>query len=300
MDWPAKLRARLGRAAATPAPQIVLIVLALGADMAWRGWLWVLPIIALVCFAAWLIARQRARTLADIPTSRIGSAAQGYVELSGEAKGHPGAPLLTPFRHLPCVWYECTAQEKRHDKWHTVEHARSDQTFLLHDDSGECVVDPEQAEVRTSHRETWTDDDRRYTEYLLLPRDRLYAIGAFATRNPIETVLNTKEDLGEVLAEWKQDKATLHARFDLNTDGMIDDAEWRLARAQAKREVEKLHREIRSAPGYHELSAPRDGRPFVISNFPQDQLISKFKRWALAHLLTMIASLIGWCALLAR
>jgi hypothetical protein len=44
----------------------------------------------------------RLRTIADIPTARIRSAPQGYVELAGHALAHR-ASVTAPLTELPCV-----------------------------------------------------------------------------------------------------------------------------------------------------------------------------------------------------
>ena len=98
---------------------------------------WVIaPIVACFSFGAWLILQRRYRLSADMPTSTVGGAVQGYVELQGVAAAHPAAPLYSPLRALPCVWYHYCVQEKQGDKWKTVRQETSDATFLLRDGSG--------------------------------------------------------------------------------------------------------------------------------------------------------------------
>ena len=50
-----------------------------------RIWLIAMGLVALISFFVWSSTFKRARTIADIATSRIASAAQGYVELYGRA-----------------------------------------------------------------------------------------------------------------------------------------------------------------------------------------------------------------------
>lgn len=69
------------------------------------GWLLALGAIGLLGTWGWLSSLRRARAILDTPTSRIGSAAQGIVELVGKGRPLPGAPLLSPMTHLPCLWY---------------------------------------------------------------------------------------------------------------------------------------------------------------------------------------------------
>lgn len=83
-----------------------------------------------------------------------------------------------------------------------------------------------------------------------------------------------------MLAEWKKNKPSLLQRFDLNRDGEIDEREWELARAQAKREVEKQHRDLRAQPGFHVLHAPSDGRRFLITNRDPDVMAKSLRLWS--------------------
>jgi hypothetical protein len=251
----------------------------------------VAPLLACFSFGAWLILQRRYRLTADIPTSTIASAVQGYVELKGSAASHPSAPTYSPMRALPCVWYHYHVEEKRGDKWQTISRQKSDATFLLRDRTGECIVDPDHAEIMSRHTDVKIIGDIRQTEHLLLAGDRLYALGQFKTLNPVETHLDSREDVGTILADWKRDKKTLMARFDLNQDGEIDEREWRLARAQAKREVAKQHRELRAQPGFHLLHKPVDGRHFLITNHDQEKTERSLLNWSRVFLVAFVVAL---------
>lgn len=250
----------------------------------------VAPLIACVSLGAWLLSHRRYRTTTDTPTSNIASAVQGYVELQGLAKAHPSAPLFSRIRGLPCVWYRYLVQEQDSDSWETTQQETSASTFLLRDATGECIVDPDHAEILTAHREVKQVGGQRFTEYLLLENDRLYALGEFKTLNPVDTRLDSREDLGNLLADWKRDKPTLLQRFDLNKDGEIDEGEWKLARARAKREVEKQHRDLRAQPGFHVLGAPSNGRHFLITNRNPEVVSRSLQRWSWFFLAAFIIS----------
>jgi hypothetical protein len=112
----------------------------------------------------------------------------------------------------------------------------------------------------------------------------LYAIGEFATIGGGTTELDFNRDLGDLLAEWKKDKTTLHKRFDLDNDAQLDLKEWSLARQAAKREILKQHSEIRAQPGTHVLRKPKDGRLHLISNLDPDALSRKFSLCGRLHL----------------
>lgn len=293
------MRRALREFACSPAPQ--LSAAAIGWQFAnARAWLWLLPPLAAASAFAWVSVYRRQRAISDTPTSTINGAAQGYVELHGSAEQPTGSEIRSPLTSLPCVWYKFVTEERRDNKWRVVNRGESDASFALQDETGRCVIDPEHAEVRTKHKQRWTRGDYRYTEYLLLPKDRLYAIGEFATVNPVETRADTRQEVGALLADWKTDKASLHERFDLDGDGELNDQEWTLARAEAKRQVGRREAEFRAQPGIHVMRMPKDGRPFVIANFDSGKLVTRYRFWGYFHVAAIVAATIAWGVLLAR
>lgn len=274
-----------------------LLLLLIGFKLETRsGWLVCLSIMAAVSMLAWLSALSRLRTIRDTPTSKIASAAQGYVEFIG--LGHPfGEPLLSKLSLLPCLWYRYRIEKRESEnKWKTMDSGESDDSFVLRDDTGECVVDPEQAEILTQHHDQWHDGDYRYTEWKLIEHDSLYVIGQFRTRGGSSLEFNTREELNALLAEWKKDMPTLLKRFDLDNNGTLDMQEWMLARSAARREVTKMMREEQAQPDINIIGQPRDGRLFLISNVDQGKLSRRYLFWSWAHLAIFFGALcgIGW------
>jgi hypothetical protein len=280
-----------------------LLLLLIGFRLESRnGWLACLSIMAAVSIMAWLSALNRLRAIRDTPTSKIASAAQGYVELIG--RGHPfGEPLLGQLSRLPCLWYRYKIEKRESEnKWKTMDSGESDDSFILRDETGECVVDPEQAEIFTRHRDQWHDLDYRYTEWKLIEHDSLYVIGQFRTQGGSSLVFNTREELNALLAEWKKDMPALLKRFDLDGNGTLDMQEWMLARSAAKREVAKMMREEQAQSDINIISRPREGELFLISNLDQDKLSRRYLFWSWAHLAIFFGALggIGWVLQSAR
>lgn len=257
-----------------------------------EAWPIILGLISAISFFAWVGNQRRSRLILDTPTSRIASAAQGYIEVTGRATQAHDIPLLSKLTLLPCVWYRYIIERERNDNkgYDIVEQGTSDDTILIDDGSGQCFIDPDYAEVITRHKQVWKKGDYRYTEYLLSPLDTLYAIGEFTTLGGANSPLDFKDDLNALLTEWKRDKTQLHERFDLNKDGQIDHREWELAVLAAKREVAKQHGEIRLKDGTHLLRKPKDGRLFLLSNLPEENLARKYVLWGGFHLLTFLGA----------
>ncbi|HEX5364133.1 MAG TPA: hypothetical protein VFW59_07670 [Gallionella sp.] len=271
-----------------------LLLLLVGAQLESRaGWLSTLSLMALVSFVAWLSALYRLRTIRDTPTSKVASAAQGYVELSGLGQPFGDAPLISQLRMLPCLWYRYKIeQHTREDKWKVIDSGESSDSFLLRDNSGDCIVDPEHAELITKHRDQWRDGDYRYTEWKLIKGDSLYVIGEFRTHSGA-IAFDDRKELIALLAEWKRDMPALHARFDLDRNGELDMQEWMLARQAAKREVAKMQRAAQALPDVHLIGPPRDGKLFLISNLTPERLARRYLFWSMAHLAIFFGALLG-------
>lgn len=278
-----------------------LILLGIGAHIGTRtGWLGCLAAMGLLSLSAWLSALYRLRMVRDTPTSRIASAAQGYVELIGAGRRFGDQPLLAKLSQRPCLWYRYRIEQKDHDgDWRTEEDGESEDSLLLDDDSGQCVIDPSGAEVLTKHKKQWQDSTHRYTEWLFLEREPLYAIGQFHTLSG-DGHANLNDMVKDILTEWKQDLHALHARFDHNRDGELDLHEWEHARLAARAEAERRLADIRAAPETHIMRRPDDGRLFILSNLPPEKLARRYALWTWAHLALFFGALTAFGWLTAR
>lgn len=270
-----------------------LVLVFIGFEMGTpAGWMFVSSGIAALSVLAWLLALRRWRLIADTPTSQVATAAQGYVELSGRGKALAGLPVLSPLNGLPCLWYRYTVETKDSDgKWHHDHTETSDASLILADESGECLIDPEGAEVISTRKDSWEEGDRRYTQWLLLQDEQLYALGQFTTKSGLDLQLDRNEDIKHLLAEWKRDHPQLLKRFDLDGDNKVSLHEWELARSAARREVEARHREARNSADLHLMHYPADGRLYLLSNVPAEKLARRYKIWAWGHLAIFFAAL---------
>ena len=266
-------------------------------------------LVAAASFAGVFLFLHRARLIEDTPTSKLRSAAQGYVELEGDAAVMDGPPIVAPLTHTPCAWFQFRVEEKESDdggrhhngRWRVISRGRSEGLFLLRDDTGQCVVDPDGALVTPSVTQVWYGNtptpppgiigprerhwfgtgSYRYREERLHPGDYLYAIGDLRSAGGGVEGPTRAEAVRELLAAWKRDQPRLLARFDRNGDGAIDAAEWDQARDAAEHEAAaELGRRL-SEPGVLLLSRPPDGqRPFLLSSEPPHRLSGRYKRYA--------------------
>jgi hypothetical protein len=242
---------------------------------------------------------RRTRLVQDVPTARVRSAPQGYVELEGIARLLDETPELAPLSGKPCCWYKFSIERRSKDKWVRVKSGHSDRQFLLEDVTGECVIDPHGAEVSTRHKRTWSGDSGealwlgiqrssfsewfggryRYTEELLVDGDPLYAVGWFKSLDDLDHRRGRDALTRDLLREWKQRQVTLIERFDHDRNGRIDPEEWEMVRSAAERRADEDYAEQRTAMHVHRLSRPDDRQlPFLLANLPQEDLVQRY-RW---------------------
>jgi hypothetical protein len=268
---------------------------------------------ALVIASAGLVQffrlQRRRRLMDDMPTARIRSAAQGYVELIGRVQP-PDMPLLAPLSGTPCAWYrfhvERRKSEARNGGWETEQRGASEVQFWLDDGSGRCVVDPEGAEVRVRNKRTWQgptpqvatdaggavlwagDADHRYTEELMLPGESVYALGQFQSLDPLQT--SAHDDVRELVTAWKAD-AKQRAAFDANRNGELDAAEFAQLRAAAAGQVASARGEQATRPQTHVLRKPPGRRIFLLTTLPPEKLGQSLRWQAWGWLATSLLTL---------
>lgn len=253
----------------------------------------------------------RRRLMEDMPTSRIRSASQGYVELEGVARLMDGLPILSPLTQNTCCWYrykvEKREQSENRSRWVTVRWGVSPSLFLIEDDTGECVIDPEGGLVDAAWKQVWYGPsanpymlthankklfgqrDYRYTEEIIQPGEYLYALGWFTSFDPAHVSLH--ERVRDTVVAWKNDPEK-RRRFDANGDGKLDIKEFEALRAEARRQAEVDHRQHTASGQTHLLRREPSGqRPLLLSTHDQHTLASRLRRQAWFWLFAALAGL---------
>ena len=253
----------------------------------------------------WFISCQRqARFLLDTPTSKIRSAAQGYVELYG-MMSTPESQLTAPLSGQPCVWwsycieeYERSSNNQQHN-WRTLERKTSASMLELDDSTGRCLIDPAGAKVVPVHKQVWHGSQRhprtgesrhwftsallgqrryRYTEERLHAGEPLYAIGHFHTGGGGHEIGDAKAIQAALVREWKQDFPTLLKHFDRNGDGEFSEAECADVREAARQQAVQQVLQLATAPARHFMRKPDENLPVILSSHGEDELARKL-RW---------------------
>jgi E3 ubiquitin ligase len=273
---------------------------------------------AVYCFYYCFVSWRRNRVIGDTPTSRVRSAAQGYVELAGHGQLSPGSKNKAPLSDIPCVWWRYKVEHKgslfaRSRSWHTVMAATSTAPFLLDDGTGQCEVDPEGAQVYPHGSDVWYGHEEwpsrrlpgtqgplhwlwgpllggpyRYSEQRLEAEGRVVAVGLFRSRDATHGS-EAETALAALLHMWKCDQRTLLQRFDTDGDGVLSADEWDGARAAAR---EQVTADLAAKPQVAVLSRlvkPADGRPFLISGSDPTELVRGLRHRAAAGLAGFVA-----------
>lgn len=261
-----------------------------------------------------------ARMIEDVPTSKIRSAHQGYIELEGNGRHLGDQPLVSPLTGKACLWYRFKVERRAADHvdndWHTVRNGCSDDLFCLEDDTGQCVVDPCGADVNGVDTLTWYGDSEhpvdvpllgsgrvgstrgryRYSESFILEKQPLYVIGEFRTQSAVSGC-SVAEMTRDIIRQWKQDPDHLRAGFDVNKDGELDAREWARVRKEARRQAEQAFAERARQPDVHLISKSVNRHyPFVISPRPQRHLAQHYRRRALIALVSffVLGGVVTW------
>lgn len=206
------------------------------------------------------------RIIEDIPISKIGSAAQGYNKLKGQQ--HNIGPIIkSEFTQTPCTWYDCRVKKNvrrftaKGIRTHSIEiySNTSKSLILLKDDTGECTIDPNFAEIKSSINISWSGHTPKpglppenwkqkicslfasysYEEKRMEINSPIYAIGMFQTINTpdISEEIENNDSLPDVMKSW--------------TDNEI-------------KQLDDSKRKINILSSY---GLP-DRKPFILSSFP--------------------------------
>jgi hypothetical protein len=254
----------------------------------------ILPAVAVVSFYLTFRYWSLARSVADTALARVRSAPHGYVELYGRAEFAADTKQRNaPLTGRSCVWWSFTIAEKSGRSWAIVDRGTSAEAFMLHDDTGACLVDPDGALIRPSSRNVWYGSESwpsapystggllggryRYTELRIEEHDGVCVLGDCATVGGLADG-GLETDIAALLHLWKDDQATLLKRFDRDGDGTLNASEWDQAREAARSQVLSQRAQM---PTVKQMTKPRDGRTYLIAASDPAHVAQRY-RWQAA------------------
>jgi hypothetical protein len=254
-------------------------------------------------------------------TSKVATAAKGFVELAGVARALNSRPLRDPLARRPCVWYHYDIEERGSGKgnnWRIVDSATSARPFVLDDGTALCAILSLQATIERPRPEVIkVSSKRRYRLWRINEGDPLYALGhlerakagefdeaSLGDEKPVpqtayDRAKRINEVTGNLLSSWKSNPAELIARFDTDGSGHIDWHEWEKARAAARALAEQQVSEGKAAPAMpssetklkqqssaveFKLERPVGDRPMLVAACTEQDLFRRARRRSLIGL----------------
>lgn len=293
----------------------------------------------LVGFFGWRNSVRRRQLVSGTPTSKVATAAKGYAELHGVARNALSKPLHDPITNKECVWFHVETEKFDLGKWRwrTVASAQSSRPFALEDDTGLCLVLPQEARLLTKHSMRVRESLMlRHNVRRIVDGEQLYAIGHLERLLGSESPADTRSaapssyspeferGVAALMGEWKRNPATRARVFDPNRDGMTDDAEMTAARELARAEVarrrgaassavevvadRRLARASVQAERYavgtrevtHWMRTPDDERDYILSSRPEGGVLAHEGRAGWGYLLLFVCVAIVSLLLLAE
>lgn len=243
-------------------------------------------------------------------TSKVATAAKGFVELSGIARALNLQPLHDPIARRPCVWYHYDTEERKRwgkrNEWRVVDSATSARPFVLDDGTALCAILTLQATIERPKPEVIKESStRRHKVWRIKEGDPLYALGHLNRASPGEFDADQQGDgkpaaqtsydrakrvnevMGHTLKAWKSNRAELVARFDSDGSGHVDWHEWEKAQAEARALAEQqvpaskvaslaTKAETKTVQGSaaveFKLECPDDDRPMLVASCTEKEL----------------------------
>ena len=258
----------------------------------------------LLCFMGMVRSIKCMRIIMDTPTSKIRSAAQGYVELKGKAKPIID-PILAPLSNKPCCWYHYKIEKEvsttdsdgyPKTEWRTVARETSPHFFHVIDGTGSVVICPAGADASIKVKETWYNTSvkkrkgslgsallnsvissaacgrLRYYEERIEPDQKVVALGFFRTLSKNETPFELDEVKKHVEAEAVKRKKVSTFR----SLGNLADT----LKQEFTHKVDGIKEEWEAAVKKDKYGKchvlHKKERPFIITTFSEKKIIKRY------------------------
>ncbi len=261
---------------------------------------------ALALWAA-LSAKALRRYITDTPRSKIGSAAQGFVELQGRCEFYGNREIQGFLFGPPCVWHRYFivrlmfgGSNGLRNFGENLSHlpiqvGASDIPFVIRDESGTCIVLPENAKVISSSKRTWLSFGKYYSSKYIGHGARMYVIGEMRSEGCALTSYNENAQVAGLLSTWKKDQSWLLGEFDVDQNGELDQDEWGSAVKRAKKISREIYDQKKDDRIDNVIRKPANGLPMLISDRHPDELAIKFARLGYFNLVIAAGCAVAAC-----
>lgn len=173
---------------------------------------------AIVCLRTLIREWQKKSNIEEVPTSRIESAAQGYVEIYGTAISSD-RKLTSRLRKVPCVYSNYSIDRRTHQlalrRWQNVKKGSFPSHFNISDKTGVCRVHLDAVPDLLCQEKTWygfnadSQDggpiyrfcagffgDYRFRETVISPGENVHVLGWLQTEGSHHSIRKPTDDLG--------------------------------------------------------------------------------------------------------
>jgi hypothetical protein len=250
-------------------------------------------------FLLWTRALRMHRAMADVPTARLASAPQGYVELHGRARRldqefstvRPHFLWQRVTRSTSGAWWVPAPLRGSHDSVEVTE-----VPFGFSDGKVTAVILPEGAEILCRNRQVEKRGRETTVTESIHSGEPLYVLGYLTSLDRVPDLAAQAE---RIAADIRLDPRE-RERFDADRDGYLGVPELLELHREAKDIA--LEQAVVQQTQTHVLAAPPDGRQYLISTLPIDRLSGRLLGYAwfgLACGLGGIASAVAGSTLVA-
>jgi hypothetical protein len=272
-------------------------------------------------------------------TSKVATAAKGFVELAGFARALNSQPLRDPIARRLCVWYHYDTEERNQrgkgNDWRVVDSATSARPFVLDDGTALCAILSLQATIERPKPELIKESStRRHKVWRIREGDPLYALGHLQRAKPgefdgspladgkpvVQTAYDRAKRVNEVaglmLRSWKSNRAELVSRFDSDGNGRVDWHEWEKAQAEARALAEQQIAQAKVVPAptntetkvekqdgpavEFKLERPDDDRPMLVAACTEKQLTRRARMRSIIGLALFTLGALGLAAVIGH
>lgn len=258
------------------------------------------------------------RIISNTPLSKLRSAAQGFVKVSGTVSSLPNMALLSsPLKQRPCCWYRYTIEREERDdnnntEWVTVAHGESHHLFQLTDSTGQCIIFPSNSDITGAQHDTWyqygniQDNDiasnflgklghvidqatrYRYQEFRITPDQNALALGFFQTlhtKNTPNPIIDhpAAEKMKVQLLKIKQ-STSKHPFLNKIYDSLMSKQLEEFQNAATQWDNYAKTTESANLLSHHQMI----DRPFIISNFDEKTLVKHYRRSVFLDMIAFI------------
>jgi hypothetical protein len=262
---------------------------------------WIIQIL-LIAWTCYLLFKtfshlNKSRTIGNIATSKIRSAAIGYTELKGRVRAFKNHLFQVPYASQPCVWYRIVTEVSDNQlTWYKTNTHQTDHLFVIEDETGKCYVLPNNADFTVAHKSTWYNGNSRFTVEFIMEGELAYVLGDLHAIPHAEPA-NFRQEVRKLITKWHLKPEKSLSIYDENNNGKLESSELRVMHEDAKTAVRMALKDVLIQDDISMIKNPSNfTKPFLIATYPEESLINEHRKKAFQYLSAffIFGSIILW------